>query len=262
VLLTCAHDGPADIVPAWRAYLSDPEHGDAVRIIDLLDEDVDLSPVRRRAAATGADLVGELTAATEVLRSAGLHAPEFEVPEQRQPFPVSTVGELVRAGVLTVRHAPARMATDSGDVPVLTADDLAEGRPPSGRTAADTGLVDVEAGDVVASVLGAARVLGEGGAVLGPYLARYRVDPERLDPDFLAGLLRAAEPATHGGSSRIDARRVPIPRLPLADQRRYGAAFRQLADVADTVRAAAVAGETLVRLGLAGLVTGHLVPGE
>lgn len=262
VLLTCPHESPADLVPAWRDHLRDPEHGDAVRIIDLLDDDVDLSPVRRRAAATGADLVGELHAAREVLRSAGLRAPEFDVPEQRQPFPVSTIGELVRAGVLTVRHAPARMTTDSGDVPVLTADDLAEGRPPSGRTVAEPGLVDVAAGDVVASVLGAARVLTDGGAVLGPYLARYRVDPERLDPDFLAGLLRAAEPAAHGGSSRIDVRRIPIPRLPLEDQRRYGAAFRQLADVADTVRAAAAAGETLVRLGLAGLATGHLVPGE
>jgi hypothetical protein len=262
VLLLSAQDDLAAVGPAWRRHLRDPESGESVRIIDLLDDDVDVSPARRRSAATGAELVRDVRAATRSLRAAGLRVPEFDVPDQPRPFAVSTIGELIRAGVLTVRHAPARLPADAGDVLVLTADDLAAGTPPSGRTTADPGLVDVAAGDVVASVLGAARVLTEGGAVLGPYLARYRVDPRQLDPDFLAGLLRAAEPAASGGSSRIDARRLAVPRLPLDQQRRYGAAFRELTALGDTLRAAAAAGETLMRLGFDGLVAGHLRPGE
>ncbi len=262
LLLMSAPDDPAAVEAAWRRHLRDPESGDSVRIIDLLDDDVDVSPARRATATTGAELVRDVRAATRSLRAAGLRVPEFDVPEQARTFGVTTLGELVRAGVLTVRHAPARLPTDSGDVPVLTADDLAAGAPPSGRTSDDPGLVEVAAGDVVASVLGAARVLTEGGAVLGPYLARYRVDPLQLDPDFLAGLLRAAEPAARGGSSRIDARRLAVPRLPLERQRRLGAAFRELTALDDTLRAAAAAGETLVRLGFDGLVAGHLRPVE
>jgi hypothetical protein len=48
----------------------------------------------------------------------------------------------------------------------------------------------------------------------------------------------------------------------LDQQRRYGAAFRELTALGDTLRAAAAAGETLVRLGFDGLVAGHLRPGE
>lgn len=244
-----------DVAAAWRRHVADPS--DSTRIIDLLDDDVDVSPARRRPARHGEDLVRELENATRTLRAIGLRPPEFGAPGE--PRPTTTVGELVKAGVLTVQHAPARMTTDDGDLPVLTADDLAANRPPSGRTTPEPGLVDVADGDVVASVLGAARVMTSGGAVLGPYLSRYRVDPERLDPHFLAGVLRSAPPR-HAGSSRTDARRTQVPRLPLAQQRRYGAAFRQLVELEDTVRTATEAGETLVRLGFDGLVAGHLRP--
>ncbi|HEX5407207.1 MAG TPA: N-6 DNA methylase [Pseudonocardiaceae bacterium] len=260
LLLMSAHDDLTTVAPAWRKHLKNPD--EATRIIDLLDDDVDLSPTRRRATSTGDELVRDLRAATRSLQSIGIKPPEFDVPAQRQALPVTTIGELVRAGLLTVRHGPARMATDTGDVPVLTSDDLAANRPPSGRTTDEPGLVQVAVGDVVASVLGAARVLTSGDAVLGPYLTRYRMDPDRLDPDFLAGSLRAAEPAAHTNSSRVDVRRMRVPRLPLAEQRRYGAAFRELVALADAVRAATSASETLVRLGFDGLVAGHLRPAE
>jgi hypothetical protein len=261
VLLLASGNDLATIPAAWRRHLADPTDG--TPIIDLLDDDVDISPAGRRRPPDGAELVREIQRATETLRAIGVPTPEFGTPESGTPGekrPMTTVGELVRAGVLTVRHALARMATDEGDVAVLTADDLAADRPPSGHTTDEPGLVDVAAGDVVASVLGAARVMTAGGAVLGPYLSRYRVDPAALDPDFLAGVLRAGAPPTHAGSSRTDVRRTPVPRLPLAEQRRYGAAFRQLADLEARLRAAAAASETLVRLGFDGLVAGHLRP--
>lgn len=258
LLLATAGDDLSSVPSAWRRHIADPTA--ATAIIDLLDDDVDISPARRGRRQDGADLVRELREATDTLRAIGVAVPDFATPGERRPM--TTIGELARAGVLTVRHAPARMTTDDGDVPVLTADDLAADRPPSGHTADEPGLVHIAAGDVVASVLGAARVMAEGGAVLGPYLSCYRVDPEQLDPDFLAGVLRAAAPPTHAGSSRTDARRTRVPRLPLADQRRYGAAFRELMAVEDRLRAAASAGETVVRLGFEGLVAGHLRPGD
>jgi hypothetical protein len=270
LLLMSAHDDLSSVASAWRRHIAAPDGGDTARIIDLLDDDVDLSPARHRSADAGEHLVRDLLAAADRLRGIGLTPPTFDVPAERQALPMTTVGELVRAGLLTVTHAQARMATDDGDVPVLTADDLAAGRPPTGWTTDDPGLVPVLAGDVVVSVLGAARVLttkevgrpAAGNVVLGPYLTRYRVHPDRLDPYFLAGLLRSAEPAARTGSSRLDVRRIQVPRLPVAEQRRYGAAFRRLIALEDALRTATAAGGTLVRLGFDGLATGLLRPAE
>jgi hypothetical protein len=268
LLLTSAQDDLSAVLPAWHRYRRDPdaEQTDTVRIVDLLDDDVDLGPARRRPAHDGRELGVDFQAALRRLRAVTLQPPALDVPdveEGEQPaMPVTTIGELARAGLVTVRHAPARMTTDDGDVPVLTAEDLAEGRTPTGRTTDEPGLVAVEPGDVVASVLGAARVMDTGGFVLGPYLAGYRVDPERLDPYFLAGLLRSVDSRTHPGSSRLDARRTQVPRLSLARQRRYGATFRQLVEFEDALREAASAGETVIRLGFDGLIAGHLLPGR
>lgn len=259
LLLTPPDDERDDVVALWRRHLANPEEptGRSVRVIDLLDDDVDISPARRRPADDGRYITDGFRAALAQLRAA-IPDPPLLVPlADRRDLPTTPLGELMRAGLVSVAHAPGRLP-DGDDEPVLTADDLAEGRPPSGRTAADPALVRVAAGDVVASVLGAARAWIAGGAVLGPYLARYRVDPDRLDPDFLAGLLRCAD--THPGSSRVDARRVRVPLLPLVEQRAYGAAFRELVEVADVLRVAAAAGDTLVRLGFDGLIAGHLRP--
>jgi hypothetical protein len=259
-LLLMVADDLSAVAPAWRSHLRDPAGGTPV--VELLDDDIDLSPARHGGGPTGDDLAREIATATEALRAIGLTPPVFDVPVAPQPLPETTIGELVRAGLLTLHHAPARMTIDTGDIPVLTADDLALDRPPSGRTTDEPGLVPIAPGDVVASVLGAARVMSDGGAVLGPYLARYRADPAKLDPHFLAGLLRAADPANHPGSSRTDARRTRVPRLPLHQQRRYGAVFRQLIELEDALRRATSAGETLVRLGFARLLSGDLRPGE
>jgi hypothetical protein len=121
-------------------------------------------------------------------------------------------------------------------------------------------LVRLQVGDVVAAPMGLARVVQVDGVVLGPYLSVYRVDPEHLDPDFLAGFLRAADQSSATGSSRIDARRTAVPRLALAEQRHYAAVFRQLIGLQDAVARTAEQASTLVRLGFAGLVDGHLLP--
>jgi hypothetical protein len=86
------------------------------------------------------------------------------------------------------------------------------------------------------------------------------VDPKRLDPHFLAGVLRAAAARAHLGSSRVDARRTQVPRLPLAEQQAYGRAFRQLGTLEDALRETAALGESVIRLGFGGLMDGHLRP--
>ena len=150
------------------------------------------------------------------------------------------------------------MALGAGDVAVLTVTDLATGTVASGRTTAGRALVRTRPGDVVASGMGRVRVVGER-VVLGPGLIAYRVDPARLDAEFLAGVLRCAPAATGSGSTR-HGQRARVPLLPLAEQRRYGAAFRELQAAADAARAAAQRAEELQRIGGAGLVEGWLAP--
>src|SRR5690606_14678909 len=146
-------------------------------------------------------------------------------PDRREQ-PMTSVAELAKAGLVTIHQAPFRFAADGGELPVLTAADLASGGPPSGRAAPGRGMVTLAPGDVVLAPSGTVRVLAAGdpafdspgGVLLGPQLTAYRVDTERLDPYFLAGFLRFASgltPARPG--TRADARRARIPRLPLPE---------------------------------------------
>jgi hypothetical protein len=162
--------------------------------------------------------------------------------------------------VLTIRHAPRDgVGTEPGDggVAVLTVSDLATGTTPTGRAAATAGRIRVRAGDVVGAPMGRARV-ADRPAVLGPGLTLYRLDPDQLDPEYLAGILRST-PAPGGASSRYG-HRVRVPLLPSGEQRALGAAFRGLLDAADAARASAERADTLLRLGGEGLVEGWLRP--
>ncbi|MET8157855.1 N-6 DNA methylase [Sphaerisporangium sp. NPDC005289] len=275
VLMLDASDGLTGVEAAWRAFAADPEGeppapGRAVRIIDLLDDEVDLSPARHRRPPDEPDAVAEFGRVRErfadAAASLGGALPGVAPPGQARELPTTTIGELVRAGIVTIHPGPPKMTTDTGEVPVLTAADVVDGGPPSGRAPAGAGHVVLAAGDVVATVAtgdGAARVVAEPGAVLGPQLHLYRLDRDRLDPDFLAGHLRhagASAARPYSGVSRVDARRVRVPLLSLAEQRAYGRAFRELLALEDRLRATAALGERLVRLGFDGLAGGHLRP--
>ncbi|MEU7894564.1 N-6 DNA methylase [Nonomuraea sp. NPDC049152] len=229
-----------------------------VRIIDLLDDEVDISP-SRHAPRAGADLGRAFADARERFMAASVAAPDLLVLDQPLDQPATTIGELVKAGLVTILQAPPRMSADGGDLPVLTADDVERGTTPSGATTAEPGLVRIQPGDVVATYA-TARVVSQDGAVLGPQLTLYRVDQRRVDPHFLAGFLRSAGARVPAGSSRVDARRTRLPRLSLAEQRAYGDAFRQLATMEDALREATALGETLIRLGHEGLADGRLHP--
>ena len=230
VLLLCA-DGEFDAVDAaWRRYLADPDGAQphAVRIIDLLDEDIDLSPALHGPQRTDDELAERFSALRRRFLDLTPVPPELPAAADRRALPATTIGELVKAGALSVQHSPG--------VPLLP-------------------------GDVVATRIGEARVVTGTEEHLEPQFTLYRPDPDRLDAEFLAGVLRSATARPSTGSSRIDLRRTRLPRLPLAEQRAYGRAFAELSDLRRTAREAAELAESLVRLGFDGLIEGQLRPG-
>ncbi|MGN9838450.1 N-6 DNA methylase [Nonomuraea sp. H19] len=256
VLILDATADLASVEPAWQAYLED-RSDQTVRIIDLLADEVDMTPARHQRH----DDVGRAFAEIrDRFLAAAAVPPDLKVLEQPLDQPATTLGDLIKEGLVSTSQAPPKMAADGGEVPVLTSDDVLNGTPPSGSTTMQQGLIAIHAGDVVASYSSVRVMADGGGAVLGPHLTLYRVDTRRLDPDFLAGYLRAAGGRVTTGSSRFDVRRTRLPRLSLKEQKAYGAAFRQLAVLEDAIRETSTLGQTLIRLGLDGLADGHLHP--
>ncbi|MEV0974986.1 N-6 DNA methylase [Microtetraspora glauca] len=269
VLMVNAGEDLALAEGAWRAFCDGadlPGGSRTVRIIDLLDEEVDLT-TSHRVASLDQPSAGftALQDKTEALVKGVVSSLPALATAKRGDLPMTTIGELARAGVVTILQGPLRI-TAEGDLPMLTAKDLMLGRTPSGRTADAPGLVRIVAGDVIAPVVtgsgSAPRVMAESGAVLGPQLLLIRTDPDRLDPHFLAGCLRAAGGSSIrlGSSMRLDPRRTQLPRLTIEEQRRYGEAFRRLLAFEDATRAMREMSENLVAAGFDGLFDGTLRP--
>ncbi|MBB1246594.1 N-6 DNA methylase [Streptomyces durbertensis] len=217
----------------------------AVPVIDLLDDEVDLAPARhlppadtRAGAAALADTHRELLDRLRLLTESVPHAARSARP--RPPGPDVTVGELARSGAL-------RVLTSGGEsTPVAVCE-----------------------GDVLVPVLGPGvpRVLTAADA--GTELARphclLRVDPDHLDPWFVAGFLRATGNARQASSytssaARLDVRRLRLPRLALADQRPHAERFRALAEFEDSLARAAELGRLLVQGLHDGLAEGTVTP--
>ncbi|MFK4270784.1 N-6 DNA methylase [Streptomyces milbemycinicus] len=271
----------------------------AMPVTDLLDEAVDLTPARRIRTASRQALHPALLArrASELydqLREGatdlvGLSTDGDWPPADDRPrdWRTATVADLLRGGALSLLHtAPPGRRTRSGQpqprpeaepgaLPALTAADVFENRPVSG-TEADlpTGVAVplVQASDVLLTEIlrvgrtAVARVVepGETGCFLGPHLLLFRPDRRRLDPWFLAGFLAAEQnvnaAATGTSIIRVDPRRLRVPLLPLAEQQRYGAAFRRLHELRTAARRADQAAEDVTRLLSTGLTDGALLP--
>jgi hypothetical protein len=277
---------PETIVTTWRANGNDPDHDEpgvsrAVPVIDLLDEEVDLTPARHLSTARTEPTAERFTDTRDrlavVLGKFGELVPAVRPSADRRDSQSTAVAELARIGHLTIRQAPLRREIeDAGDggQPLLTAEDVIEGRPASGRVRpGDADWITTRAGDIVVAVAArrfAARVVEADDALLGPQLSLLRVDPERLDPYFVAGVLRSsanvrsATVQSTGGAGRADVRRAQVPRLPLEEQRRYGDAFRRMAEFESALRSTAVMGAEMAQLLADGVAEGTLapVPGE
>ncbi|MEU9102593.1 N-6 DNA methylase [Streptomyces sp. NPDC048361] len=276
------------VLDAWTAFDRDgtvteqPGVSRSVPVIELLDDDVDLAPARHlpppatEGGAAALDAVRERLDAT-LSRAAHL-APPPAVPAPSARWPLTTVGELARAGGLLLRPGGAGTASgaaaagDGAPVPVLTEHDVLAGTAPSGALPEGPAEEPVltRTGDVVVPVLGGgaiARVVDDAhaGAALGRNLHLLRPEPGALDPWFLAGFLRGTannrQASSHATTAtRLDVRRLQLPRLPLADQRRYGERFRALAAFEDALRLAGRLGEQLVRGLHDGLTDGTFDP--
>jgi hypothetical protein len=269
-------DVRAAVLDAWRTFdrtgtvEERPGTSRSVPVIELLDDDVDLAPARHLPPAATEGGAKELAAVRERLGetlrlTADLTPPAAdEAPPAR--WPLTTVGELARAGALLLRTGGT-----GAHARVLTDHDVLAGTAPSGALP-DSGEppVLVEEGDVVVPVLGGgavARVVdaATAGAALGRNLTLLRPDPDALDPWFLAGFLRGTANNRQASSyastaTRLDVRRLQLPRLPLEEQRRYGERFRELARFEETLRLAGRLGERLVRGMYDGLTGGTVAP--
>ncbi|CAM3627797.1 N-6 DNA methylase [Streptomyces albus] len=243
------------VLTAWRAFDADgtvterPGVCAALPVIDLLDDEVDLTPARHLLPGGARTDAAALTAVRAELertlrRTLDLAAGDATgTADGRRDgtdgeLPEATVGELARTGALEVHTASAEPVTTApGDVVV----------PVQGR--------------------GAAYVVAEGeeGARLDKPLCLLRVDPAALDAWFVAGFLRSTANTRQASSyassaSRIDVRRLRLPRLPLERQRAYGERFRRLAEFEAALRRVGELGGEFVQGMFDGLADGTVPP--
>ena len=112
------------VVPLWLTYTADPASGNgpnsrAVRVLDLLDEEVDLSPARHvpTRATASVDFDRARVEVLTALAALADRVPALRLLDQPREVPATTLGELAKAGVVTIAQAPLRMATTAGKCP-------------------------------------------------------------------------------------------------------------------------------------------------
>jgi hypothetical protein len=216
-----------------------------VPLLNLLDDEVDVTPGRYTASSTepsGVELAASWEEFGALLTDLSGHAQRLSQLgfEAGTPQTTATVGDLAKAGALTLRAGQQPLGTAAppraASLPLLTITDLLTDGTPSGLLAADSAHAIAEEGDiVVAGVIRAFKAWVHEGPpmALGPQLYTLRVNPEKLDAHFLAGCLRAPangrQAGTHASSSsRVDIRRLQVLQLPLEHQAAYAETYRRL----------------------------------
>ncbi|MGW6729949.1 N-6 DNA methylase [Nocardia sp. NPDC055029] len=245
------------VLDSWRAF----DDGDVdaatvadlsavVRTMDILDDDVDLTPARRvRAAIDPSNVAASAHAAIALLgeQLAELRSVAETVKDWSTrgdtALRTATVGDLERGGaVRLVPTTPEAADPDAPQRPVLSGRDLLAGQGPSGLTGPGVAVPAelIREGDVLVSRFrddhGAAQGarVAEGadiGAVPGSGVIVFRTDPTRMDPWFFAGFIGSPDnsAAMFGSTTiRLDPSRLRIPILRLAEQKPYAEAFRRL----------------------------------
>jgi SAM-dependent methyltransferase/predicted DNA-binding transcriptional regulator AlpA len=230
---------------AWQRLLddADPTVSRAVPRLELLDAGTNVLPSRYvtvRAEASAGDLAGATSRLGKLYARIGEGLPSFAAPKQAARVSFVTLSELERVGALTIKQRDA--VPRVGDVLLRT-----QSRPP----AVTPTWVDKDGYEHPVDISGIAQVL--------------EIDAARLDAHFVATFLRSdigALPVanTLGAVSRDDLRRCRIPRLPLAEQRRYGDAFRLLLELQAALRGLADVSEKVIEQTIYGLTTGVLAP--
>jgi hypothetical protein len=231
-----AADVPREFA-AWQRLLGDgdPTVSRAVPRLDLLDGNANVLPSRyiaARAEASAVDLAEVTERLARLYARVGEGLPAFGAPEHLARISYVTLAELERVGALTIR--PRDATPRGGDVLLRTL-----GLPPAvatGTSADDSGVAQV-----------------------------VEIDATRLDAHYVATFLGAEVAAlpvanTLGAVSRDDLRRCRIPRMPLAEQRRYGEAFRRLLELDTALKALAYISGKVIEQVVNGLTSGVLAP--
>ncbi|MFG1674639.1 N-6 DNA methylase [Micromonospora sp. NPDC049282] len=279
-LLVDAAGDLARVLDTWRAFNTDgdvdePGYARAVPVIELLDEEVDLTPARRQPAVVGEASGEHLVRTRERLAAVVADLPALMPQVTPAPDGVGgeflTVGELARAGALQLL-GPIRGAGDSasdGDGrPVLTVPDVLGGVEATGRDDGRLGQeIELAVGDVVVPMIArqlTARVVTVDGVLLGRNLYLLRPAPDVLDSWFLAGQLRTStnerQASSLSGTLRFDVRRAQVRRVSREEQGAYGEAFRRLDAFESAIRQAVSLGAELAQLTADGLARGALTP--
>ncbi|MCQ4084352.1 SAM-dependent methyltransferase [Streptomyces sp. RB6PN25] len=277
-------------------FADEPGVARAVPVIELLDDLVDITPTRHvRTSPSAADpaaiakraeeLRRRLKEGVTILAASSGGGGWQPAGEGARSWRTATIADLTRGGALTLhRAAPGTRGAQESERPgegeeyagraVLTGYDVATGGCASGDPDGQAGAASVlvEEGDILLSSL---RTVAPGaivrvadatdaGCLLGPNLHLFRPDPERLDSWFLAGFLSAEDninaASTGTTTIQIDPRRLRLPLLPLAEQRRYGKAFRRLYELRAAARQAADLATATADLLGTGLTGGALLP--
>jgi hypothetical protein len=268
----------------WAALAADPvltgevsEHALTVPVMNLLDDEVDLTPGRHLLAAspprvTPDELAERHARLAEILTLLAGRLPAPLEPGSRDADAGREVSldELAESGAIFIRRTVARPSDEKEEraLPrirgrILSGRDLARAAPPSevGEVIDDeVRNPPIREGDVlmpaVARRLIARVATGKDvGAYLSAGVALIRTDPAIVDPWFLAGYLSSTDGGHQaarmtsplGDQVRFDPRRVRIPLPPIGTQRAYGEAFHRLWDFARTLREAHDLGIEFVR---------------
>jgi hypothetical protein len=278
---------------AWRDFTTDPTSlteipgvRRAVPLIDLLDDEIDVSPqlhlpLPHASRQDPRDLLvvrSVLMAQLEVLRSGTptlVARSDSALADARHVMLDELVKNEHLEVVISLPRGPAKAEDDdSGEVPAVTGFDVIRGDAPSGSIprSRSNAAAEIRESDVLLPRIGdtvIARVASseQVGAQLSSSAQVLRVNADSLDPWFLAGVLSTAEntrsairhSSTTAGAMRINAKRLRVPVLPLDEQRRMGNAFRLLAEFESAVALAAEQGRNLARAFTEGLATGVLM---
>ncbi|MGH8543505.1 MAG: N-6 DNA methylase [Gammaproteobacteria bacterium] len=222
---------------AWQRLLTDADVSivRAIPRLELLDGDANLLPSRHvatRVQARAEDFVRVIDRLQALYTHVGQGLPRFAAPTSPLRHSYVTIGELERIGAL--RICSRGTTPRDGDLLLLTL-----GRPPT--VASGTETDDAGVGQVV------------------------QVKAALMDAYFLAAFLRADVDTlptanTLGVLSRDDLRRCRIPRMPVAQQRRYGKAFRYLQELQEALSALSQVSANMTDQIAKGLTTGALTP--
>jgi hypothetical protein len=271
------------VLSAWRAFddpsdrvLDQPGVCRSIPVLDLLGEEVDLTPARNLPVTSAPDTAEKLLAGHREL-SSRLAALVPMLPAvdwtgaARERRVTMTVAELIKTGALMLLQSDVAAGDSSGDtVPLLDLQDVLADRPPTRRISRQLAgaAVRTEPGDVVMPTAGhklVARVIGDSGAVLGRGLCLLRPNRDVIDPWFLAGFLTGSansrQASAHlSSAARLDVRRCEIPRIPLQDQYRFAAVFSALGTFSSALGRPGARPGQVIQATVDGLVDGLVAP--